>query len=228
MTDMNLLDITLADCPDIRILKTPKYLEKDQGTDWEWWVGNPINGWMRYAIQAKKFNTKSRRYESLNHIHDGIPQIQLLEEYASANNALPLYCLYNYTTYLDGLTNSSLWHCYHYDGYDAEQFGCTIVPFNHVQKCIGTRGFRTFPALHQEENARPLRCLLCSKDNCDVGKRGKGWFGFENIEKFKYKQLPGGFYIDGSNRIFFQEIKEMQMDFYRLKTVPRIIVVIYV
>ena len=34
--------------------------EKHQGTDWEWWIGSPKLGWLRYSVQAKIYSSKSR------------------------------------------------------------------------------------------------------------------------------------------------------------------------
>lgn len=52
ITDLLLLDLKRKNPPRTRVLQTPKSKEKDQGTDWEWWIGSPRLRWLRFAVQA--------------------------------------------------------------------------------------------------------------------------------------------------------------------------------
>ena len=61
ITDLNLLELARANCPEVKVIKTAKNKEKYQGTDWEWWIGNKRLGWLRYAVQAKKINLNTSR-----------------------------------------------------------------------------------------------------------------------------------------------------------------------
>jgi hypothetical protein len=96
ITDLLLLDLKRKNPARTRVIQTPKPKEKDQGTDWEWWIGSPRVPWLRFAVQAKKLNLKSSRYDGLKHQVGSALQIDLLEKYAARNRAIPLYCFYNH------------------------------------------------------------------------------------------------------------------------------------
>ncbi|WP_300583268.1 DUF6615 family protein, partial [uncultured Pseudoalteromonas sp.] len=68
LTDNLLLYLASQKLSNIKIIQTPKNKEKVKGTDWEWWIGNRKQGYLRYAVQAKKLDLKSGRYASLNHV----------------------------------------------------------------------------------------------------------------------------------------------------------------
>jgi hypothetical protein len=100
ITDNNLLRIRRSQLPGISVWKCPKPLERFTGLDWEWVIGSDYHGWLRYAVQAKKLTVSNKRYISLNHRVNvngsKIAQAAILEAYAASNQAIPLYCFYNY------------------------------------------------------------------------------------------------------------------------------------
>lgn len=159
ITDSILLEIAKQNFFNLRILQTPKNIEGAQGTDWEWFVGSNENGWIRYAIQAKKMNTNSMSYQSLNHKVGSSPneefQIDILRTFAAANGAIPLYNFYNY---YPEATESDHWHCS--KSFDRELLGWTFTTLSNVQNAIDTYGHRTFDKIHRQEETLPIRCLF--------------------------------------------------------------------
>lgn len=159
ITDSILLELAKLDYFNIRILQTPKSVEAHQGTDWEWYVGSNTYGWIRYAIQAKKINTKSNCYTSLNHKLGKSPvveyQINILRTFANTNGAVPLFNFYNY---YPNATEDKHWQCS--QSFDLELLGWTFTTLKNVEAAIKKRGFRTFDKIHQLKNALPIRCLF--------------------------------------------------------------------
>jgi hypothetical protein len=96
ITDLLLLDLKRKAFQTTSVIQTSKYEEKNTGTDWEWWLGHS-GKWLRLAIRAKKLK-RNERYDSLGHKVSTKRQIDLLDSYAAANNALPMYCFYNHTS----------------------------------------------------------------------------------------------------------------------------------
>jgi hypothetical protein len=159
ISDYLLLQIARAQFPNIKIIKTSPTKEASQGTDWEWWVGSRRRGWIRYAMQAKRLLFPDNCYDALGHKVNSLPQIDILIEYAQANNAVPLYCLYNAT----GEQHlNRYWHCNL--PFELEQLGCTVAPALAVKTCLSKRGQRTFRAVHNSPGVLPWRCLVgCPK-----------------------------------------------------------------
>ena len=54
ITDLNLLEISMAKCPEVTIIKTDsKRIESCQGTDWEWWIGNSRIGYRQFKDEMQ-------------------------------------------------------------------------------------------------------------------------------------------------------------------------------
>lgn len=155
LTDTLLLEIARARLPSMRIIKTPHAAERSQGTDWEWWVGSRSHGWIRYAIQAKKISFPRDKYQMLGHKVGPRLQVDVLLDYATANQAVALYCLYNAT---DEPDVGSYWHCSL--DFEREQLGCTVAPAATIKKCLSKRGKRTFKGIHSDFRVLPLRCIV--------------------------------------------------------------------
>jgi hypothetical protein len=128
--------------------------ESRKGCDFELWVGDNFKGWRRYAVQAKKIQASTSKYRKLDHRigKSGKLQIDILRAYSSANGALPLYCLYNYSK---GLCN---WSCGMPE--DREQLGCSVVPIQVIDFAIANSNFRNFSTIHSLPYALPWRCLI--------------------------------------------------------------------
>ena len=59
ITDLNLLEIKRSGIRSFQVVKLTKAEEAIKGIDWEWWIGSESQGWLRYAIQAKKIQVES-------------------------------------------------------------------------------------------------------------------------------------------------------------------------
>jgi hypothetical protein len=130
--------------------------ESTKGCDFELWVGSDATGWYRYAIQAKKIDVKTGRYKQLGHKVKGVLQLDILENYAKANDAIPLYCFYNY------FEGDLPWNCNYIN--EEEQLGCTVAPSSVVSSALKKRGERSFTSIHKHRETLPWRCLVkCPK-----------------------------------------------------------------
>lgn len=206
ITDINLLELVKANCAEVQVVKTHKNKEKEQGTDWEWWIGNHRLGWLRYAVQAKKINPNSSRYDVLGHKVNNIPQICTLEQYARINHAIPLYCFYNY---LKNSSISSYWRCNL--SYEVEQFGCTVTPSRNVRTALSKRGARKFGFLHSFNDTKPWRCLVRCPLMLQIYQTGSvndTSLKFENV--FVYQNLPP----ELSAALETGSLREFSSDFY--------------
>ena len=66
ISDLLFLYLHNSKLKSLTTIPTPHNKESEQGTDWEFWIGREKQ-WLRYAVQAKKYNTKKNEYSSLNH-----------------------------------------------------------------------------------------------------------------------------------------------------------------
>lgn len=191
ITDNTLLKILRSKSKNIKVFQTPKLHEKEKGSDWEWWIGTKELGWIRYAIQAKKLDPFSENYKSLNYkpankkpkddLKDGPQddpeektQAQILKEYATANNSIPLYSFYNY---LEVDVESKLHKYWHQDlsEFRIDQFGWTFTPVENVIEVLELkkRGYRKFHNIHQFENTHPMSYLVKALNIVEKLKLGK-------------------------------------------------------
>jgi hypothetical protein len=164
LTEHLLLEIKCAKLPNVWIRQYPpdpmnagtKLREDVTGLDWEWWIGSDRRRWLRFAVQAKKLDLKSQRYEKLKHMVGTVAQHDILARYAEDNEAIPLYCLYNYVQNLDA---GQGWQCCINSG-RPEQLGCTLTPLIAVREALEKRGKRTFAYFHSQPSTIPWRCLV--------------------------------------------------------------------
>jgi hypothetical protein len=151
ITSLN-LDTILTARPACVAIEDTRKNESKKGCDFELWVGSMTTGWYRYAVQAKKINVISGRYDSLKHELNNKLQIDILDEYAKANNAFAIYCFYNYSL------QASRIGCPHLN--DVKQLGCTVTPSSVARMAIHTRGARDFTSINNHCKTIPWRCLL--------------------------------------------------------------------
>jgi hypothetical protein len=152
--------------------------ESKKGCDFELWLGNQINGWRRYAVQAKKIQLSDERYAALTHRVNGKLQIDILEEYSNANHAIPIYALYSNS---DEPYN---WHCSLPN--ERGQLGIGIVSALDIRSAINTFGHKSFFALHNFYTVFPWRCLIRCENN-DCNQSPKPWDSKKNKV---YDRLP--------------------------------------
>lgn len=156
ISDWLLLDIVGSRIADVRVAKTSKALEANQGTDWEWWIGDDNHGWLRYAVQAKMIDVPSSRFITLNHKINNTFQYDVLQRYATQQRAIPIYCLY---TFLPSYVPSCLAaHSVH----PPDLYGCSVVPEATIRAAASRRGAKRFAALDQTGSLFPWCCLVCN------------------------------------------------------------------
>lgn len=132
LTELTLYNIALAHqkAGQIEIDIATKSQEKAHGADWEWWlVRNKKN--ICYRVQAKRLFPNGR-YSSLYKSGSGNPYAQLdtLVAAAKANNAVPMYCFYNFNHSNAGFgTSSQCLHKYRGPSY----WGCTLAAAQDVR-----------------------------------------------------------------------------------------------
>jgi hypothetical protein len=123
--------------------------EAETGCDLELLIGSVSDGWCRFAIQAKRISVPKGTYNKLDHKVGKAkdPQIKLLREYASKNNALPLYLFYNYLIRTSGLY--------------PVLYGCSIAPLWVVESALATWGARNFDWIHKQSEVVNWSKLVC-------------------------------------------------------------------
>jgi hypothetical protein len=181
ITSIILLALKNASFPNLAIADT-RPEESTKGCDFEFWIGDYPSGWVRYAIQAKKITVSSDRYASLKHTVGGVPQIEILEKYAKANSAIPMYCLFNYTE------NSSIPKSPCPKFINIKEYGCSITPSSIAKLAIKTRGARNFNWFHSRRETLPWSCLVRCPEL--VAHWPEKILGME-YENAVHKELPG-------------------------------------
>jgi hypothetical protein len=166
--------------PSCVLFEDTRATESTKGCDFELWIGSTSSCWRRYAVQAKKIDFPSGRYASLAHKVGGTPQIDILDEYAKANLAFPIYCFYNNSA------KPFSWNCSlpkH-----SEQLGCSVTPSSVVRAALSKRGGKDFESIHKSAATIPWRCLVrCPAFINASVVRHNGW---ESLEGATHKQLP--------------------------------------
>ncbi|HUN23947.1 MAG TPA: hypothetical protein PK299_12535 [Anaerolineales bacterium] len=156
LTDNNLLEIKRSGLKNIHIVKFNKPKEALYGIDWEWWIGSQRNGWIKFAVQAKKIYVPSKSYNTLDHKVKGRLQLDILDEYARKSQAVPLYCFYNYLLDTEPILKPFWRDCT--DLFTPTEFGCTVTPSSIVRQALIVKQ-KKFEFIHQQRQTIPLYCL---------------------------------------------------------------------
>ena len=161
LTDLLVLDFSMS-VPrhKIKFIPTTKPKEAVQGTDLVVYVRRDTNKADIYAVQAKRLYERSYNCLNAQSGSSNGHQINILEDYAMALRAIPLYLLFNH---VDDKDSDSAWQCC--QTIDKRQFGCTLVPSWRVRDAISTRGCRTFKYIHSDLAALPWRCAFACPKN---------------------------------------------------------------
>ena len=165
ITDIAALQIAGGASNQVKVAKASRLEERRYGIDWMWFIGNPKQGYSRYAVQAKKvtLDTSTNFSYRLRHRVSRIPgsefQIQRLERFARRARSIPLYCFYNN---VDSVLATRYWHCRVYANQpdDIRQMGCTVVPLDAVQEVHKPQHRKDFAAVHRDKRSMPWRCLF--------------------------------------------------------------------
>ena len=80
ITNIFMMDLYVQGSTVALFEQTSKKKESRSGTDFELWVGSRRLGWFRFAVQAKKLNLRTGRYDALNHKNSIGWQPELLEQ----------------------------------------------------------------------------------------------------------------------------------------------------
>lgn len=171
ITDINLLEIQIRHPNEVRTAKFNRIIEgKITGADWEWWLGSK-SGWIGLRIQAKKLNSHSLEYDSLDHSTKNGRQVDLLIQDATNKGLIPMYCFYNYW---DTHRLSPQWNCGTYSP-STELLGCTISSAKHIRSLIDYND-KSLKSVSQ--NALPWNCVVCckgqSQPKADLTERAVG------------------------------------------------------
>lgn len=184
ITDNNLLTMVRSGLPGLRIYKAKPPDERRDGFDWEWWIRGASRRWRRYVVQAKKLNLDRLTYDHIRHPVGGGFQIDLIEDFARNNRAIPLYSFYNSVD--DQNMISSAWNCPL--PLEKKQLGCTLAPLQVVRQVHERYRSKTFQSLHQDPRTIPWRCLVCCPDI--VHSKGDDVLNTGDWETIDYEELP--------------------------------------
>ena len=157
ITDMTAFEIARASLRGVKVARVTKQEEARYGFDWMWFIGNGVQGYEPYVIQAKKIRLGHGGKSSYNIRYKTGPvhQVAVLKSFAQTLGATPLYCFYNN---VDPSIAIRDWHCPQWS--DFRQMGCTLVPLDAVMK-VHTPGVKKdFHAIHCDQRALPWRCLF--------------------------------------------------------------------
>lgn len=167
LTDLLVLDFSMS-VPrhKIKFIPTTKPKEAVQGTDLVVYVRRDANKADIYAVQAKRLYERSYNCLNARSGSSNRHQINILEDYAKALRAIPLYLLFNH---VDDKDSDSAWQCC--QTIDKRQFGCTLVPSWRIRDAISTRGCRTFKYIHSDLAALPWRCAFACPNNTTAWDR---------------------------------------------------------
>lgn len=164
ITDINLLEIRRSNLRNVAVVKFPKLVEAKSGADWDLWIGNDSDGWLRYLIQAKKLHLRTSKYVHLRHYHldergNKILQIDQLYKFALQTGAIPAYCFYNGGN--DLLDRGSVLAGEHAKDISTI-YGCTISSYYAVRAQHDSRnhGSKTFASLHPRNHSFPWSALV--------------------------------------------------------------------
>jgi hypothetical protein len=148
ITDNNLFAIQSLHPDKVAIIKFSKVKESQIGADWEWWLGNLSDGWIKMRIQAKKIIPKQLAYKGVDHPSGTKQQITNLISKAGSDGFIPAYCLYNTNL----APRTPMW-------------GCTLASAESMLaalKASGKSGVVDFAKI--QSSAFPWEKLVCEKE----------------------------------------------------------------
>lgn len=211
ITSVNLLSLKNEPSSNF-VLQDTRINESTKGCDFEFWIGSNQKGWFRYAIQAKKITVSNERYNSLSHKVGGVPQIDILEKYSTANKAIPLYCLFNYSNKVSSINSG----CPMYT--NIKEVGCSVTPLKTVRKALNTRGARTFQWFHKRQETLPWSCLVRCPEIAQHWTLSK--LGF-NYKEMLYEKLPQPLRLLLDNELQAEQVIESDIFSQEIDYKPR-------
>ena len=199
ITDLLTLDIRRQGFLTTNWEQTSKPFEAVFGTDFEWCIGHDTIGWVRFAVQAKKLKLGEQHYNFRHSVH-GTTQLAILERYARAVGAIPLYCLYNYS---DKATPAMHWQCCNHP-FQVEDLGCTVAPSSTIWRLV--RGEKNLDFVHSRKGTVPWRCLA----SCPEMRRLLWQQPAKSSQGVPHESSPLAVYRDeDSQRAYYQRLPAM-------------------
>ena len=162
ITDHLLVELATRSGGMLKVRSLTKDDEADYGADWDWFIGSPAMGWLRFAVQAKKLHLKVARYTSIFYPPSARKntkrtvarggQIDLLGACGKTWRALPIYCLYN-------------WGDLSTEGIDCgvrpkAELGCTIASIRPIRSHCRPNYSPAFENLHVGEPTHAWHCWI--------------------------------------------------------------------
>lgn len=168
ITDNICLLLRAARVPDLVVIKNNKSKESKTGADFEFYIGNSIEGWRCHLVQAKRLTVDDEIYEDLGKKKKKSKrQLSRLAECSKERGVTAHYAFYNFLkcelmTELKPCTNG-----------DKSLMGWTIASLDAVEPFISdAKRLPTFSDIHQHNSAFPARCIFCR--GYRNGSRGNG------------------------------------------------------
>jgi len=125
--------------------------EKANGNDLELCLEIEPDKYIILVIQAKKLYFSTQKYRSISHKVNDEYQINLLEDYAKQEKAIPLYMFYNYAP--------------SFKNKHKEYYGCSLIFSKYIKDNYYPKSYSgrwkipSFDELHQKHHAIPLHAL---------------------------------------------------------------------
>ncbi|ESZ60191.1 hypothetical protein NL532_25805 [Mesorhizobium sp. C120A] len=165
ITETILLDLQREHPEEVRLRAFTKREEKNNGADWEWWIGRP-GRWLGMRIQAKRLalpREEFKQLQSYGRKNGSPPQIDVLIAEAAKHSLNPGYCLYIHSRKWPTLR---AWPVYGFvGGGPLSPQGCLLASANAV-KATGSNALTRIAPV-----AVPWHLMVC---HCAAGVFNRG------------------------------------------------------
>jgi hypothetical protein len=142
----------------IKTIEYSKIKEGREGADWEWVFIGKDQSTFSIRVQAKVINPHHERFEELHYkTKSNGYQSDLLIDRAKRNQALPLYCLYNY---FEGADLSKMWSCSSHQN-TLNNYGCGLIDAYEVKQLRLSGNKKDLTDVMA--NLVPWHCTVCCK-----------------------------------------------------------------
>lgn len=163
LTDVHIRHLRQAMGHRVKVFQFTKSEESRNGADWELWIHNWSHG-VGLRLQAKRANARNQYDIAYWSPQQDAYQCDLLIHHAPLMGCVPVYLLYNYTTW-DVDPTAEEWLCSHTALNDSHH-GCSLVSAYQVQSQLfdveeGTRSYLNHVGLRTA--SLPWNRVLCDE-----------------------------------------------------------------
>jgi hypothetical protein len=154
-TETLLAELVTRHPRSVRIHATPRLDETLNGSDWEWWIGEP-GAWLGMRVQAKRLNIRRQRFMAIRTQKPrsaADTQMTTLIKQAAADGLTPAYCFYVYSPRWPW---SAIWMAQDLGRSEPEVCGCI---FGHASAVRATKS-ESLDKISQV--CMPWHYLVCS------------------------------------------------------------------